>query len=146
QLESIWQNRRVRFAKQLSLTDLAAVFEKTIFVGHDSGISHLAAAAGANSILLFGPTDPTVWAPLNDNAHAIRAPVGDLERRDVDIVLSEVELDRVRFLARRKRHATERIQERFALERDALLGFTRNDLFVIRIIPFDQLRDQQRLV
>ena len=96
QLESIWQNRRVRFAKQLSLTDLAAVFEKTIFVGHDSGISHLAAAAGANSILLFGPTDPTVWAPLNDNAHAIRAPVGDLERLDVDLVRAALDQELMR--------------------------------------------------
>ena len=96
QLESIWQNRRVRFAKQLSLTDLAAVFEKTIFVGHDSGISHLAAAAGATSILLFGPTDPTVWAPLNDNAHAIRAPVGDLERLDVDLVRAALDQELMR--------------------------------------------------
>ena len=96
QLESIWQNRRVRFAKQLSLTDLAAVFEKTIFVGHDSGISHLAAAAGANSILLFGPTDPAVWAPLNDNAHAIRAPVGDLERLDVDLVRAALDQELMR--------------------------------------------------
>jgi heptosyltransferase-3 len=86
QLESIWQNPRVRFAKNLPLPDLAAVLEKTIFVGHDSGISHLAAAAGASCILLFGPTDPAVWAPLNDNARVIRAPDGDLRRLDVDLV------------------------------------------------------------
>jgi heptosyltransferase-2 len=86
QLESVWQNPRVRFAKHLPLPDLAAVLEETIFVGHDSGISHLAAAAGATSILLFGPTDPAVWAPLNDNAHVIQAPDGDLKRLDVDLV------------------------------------------------------------
>jgi heptosyltransferase III len=33
------------------------------FLGHDSGISHLAAACGVPSLLLFGPTDPAVWAP-----------------------------------------------------------------------------------
>jgi ADP-heptose:LPS heptosyltransferase len=33
------------------------------FVGHDSGISHLAAACGVPGVLLFGPTDPAVWAP-----------------------------------------------------------------------------------
>ncbi len=86
QLESIWENPRARFAKNLPLPDLAAVLEKTIFVGHDSGISHLAAAAGANCILLFGPTDPAVWAPLNDNARVIQAPDGDLKRLDVDVV------------------------------------------------------------
>jgi len=62
------------------------VLEETIFVGHDSGISHLAAAAGATCILLFGPTDPAIWAPLNDNAHVIQAPDGDLNRLDVDLV------------------------------------------------------------
>lgn len=34
-----------------------------LFIGHDSGISHLAAACGARCVLLFGPTDPQVWAP-----------------------------------------------------------------------------------
>ena len=72
--------------KNLSLPDLAAVLEKMIFVGHDSGISHLAAAAGANCTLLFGPTDPAVWAPLNDNARVIHAPHRDLKRLDVDLV------------------------------------------------------------
>ncbi|MDP9186773.1 MAG: glycosyltransferase family 9 protein [Verrucomicrobiota bacterium] len=86
QLESVWQNPRVRFAKHLPLPDLAAVLEETIFVGHDSGISHLAAAAGATCILLFGPTDPAIWAPLNDNAYVIQAPDGDLKRLDVDLV------------------------------------------------------------
>ncbi|MDP3071977.1 MAG: glycosyltransferase family 9 protein [Opitutaceae bacterium] len=34
-----------------------------LFLGHDSGVSHLAAACGAPCVLLFGPTDPAVWAP-----------------------------------------------------------------------------------
>jgi ADP-heptose:LPS heptosyltransferase len=34
-----------------------------LFVGHDSGVSHLAAATGVPGILLFGPTDPAIWAP-----------------------------------------------------------------------------------
>jgi len=82
-LESIWKNRRVRFAKGLSLPYLAAVLENTIFLGHDSGISHLAAAAGANCILLFGPTDPAIWAPMNKNVQVIRARTGAVE--DVDL-------------------------------------------------------------
>jgi heptosyltransferase-2 len=77
-LESIWANRRVRFAKSLPLPHLAALLENAIFVGHDSGISHLAAAAGANCILLFGPTDPEVWGPRNQNVRVMRAPEGNL--------------------------------------------------------------------
>lgn len=34
-----------------------------LFIGHDSGISHLAAACGARCVLLFGPTDAQIWAP-----------------------------------------------------------------------------------
>ena len=86
-LESIWANRRVRFAKSLPLPHLAAVLEQTIFVGHDSGISHLAAAAGADCILLFGPTDPAVWAPKNENVQVIHAAEGKIDKvavRDVE--------------------------------------------------------------
>ena len=71
-LESEWRsNPRVRFAKNLSLPQLAAVIEHTFFIGHDSGISHLAAAVGAKCVLLFGPTDPVVWAPLNQDVEVI---------------------------------------------------------------------------
>ncbi len=96
QLQSIWQNPTVRFAKHLPLPDLAAALENTIFVGHDSGISHLAAAAGANCILLFGATDPAVWAPLNENARVIRASDGDLRRLDVDPVRAALDQELMR--------------------------------------------------
>jgi len=96
ELESIWQNSRVRFAKHLPLPDLAATLESTIFIGHDSGISHLAAAAGAKCILLFGPTDPAVWAPLNENACVLRAPKGDLRRLDVDLVRAALDQELMR--------------------------------------------------
>ena len=34
-----------------------------LYLGHDSGISHLAAWSGVPCGLLFGPTDPRIWAP-----------------------------------------------------------------------------------
>jgi heptosyltransferase-2 len=86
QLEHAWKECDVRFAKDLRLPHLAAVLEHTVFVGHDSGISHLAAAAGANCILLFGPTDPTVWAPRNKNVQVLRPQSGSLE----DLRIAEV--------------------------------------------------------
>ena len=33
------------------------------YLGNDSGVSHLAAAAGARGVAVFGPSDPAVWAP-----------------------------------------------------------------------------------
>jgi ADP-heptose:LPS heptosyltransferase len=86
QLEHEWKDRNVRFAKNLPLPRLAAVLEHATFIGHDSGISHLAAAAGANCILLFGPTDPDVWAPVNDNVRVLRSPTGRLANLGIDFV------------------------------------------------------------
>ena len=93
QLEREWRDRNVRFAKNLPLSQLAAVLERSVFVGHDSGISHLAAAAGANCILLFGPTNPDIWAPKNTNVRVLKAPNGgisDLKIEQVKAALAEV--------------------------------------------------------
>ena len=92
QLEREWRDRNVCFAKNLPLPDLAGVLANSIFIGHDSGISHLAAAAGANCILLFGPTHPDVWAPANANVQVLKAPRGrlrDLKLGDVEAALTD---------------------------------------------------------
>jgi heptosyltransferase-3 len=86
ELQTIWRNDRVQFAKNLPLPVLAALLEHAIFVGHDSGISHLAAAAGAKCILLFGPTNPDIWAPTNENVRVIWGANGDMRQLDVDVV------------------------------------------------------------
>ena len=80
------REQRVRFAHQLPLPQLAAILSHSTFIGHDSGISHLAAAAGARSIILFGPTDPEVWAPRNDNVKVLLGPNGDLTQLDVAVI------------------------------------------------------------
>ncbi|HEY2044947.1 MAG TPA: glycosyltransferase family 9 protein [Candidatus Udaeobacter sp.] len=86
QLQREWTNRGVRLARNLALPRLAAVIERSIFIGHDSGISHLAAAVGANCILLFGPTNPDVWAPKNENLQVLRAPGGKLDDLQIETV------------------------------------------------------------
>jgi heptosyltransferase-2 len=88
-LRSTWPASRIREARGLRLTQLAAILERSAhFVGHDSGISHLAGAVGAHCILLFGPTDPAVWAPSNPNVRVLRAPGGNLGTLSVESVLS----------------------------------------------------------
>jgi len=90
-LERHWISRNVLFAKNLPLPQLAAVLEETTFLGHDSGVSHLAAAAGANCILLFGPSDPSVWAPRNEKVRVLRtesARLSDLGIAPVHAALS----------------------------------------------------------
>jgi lipopolysaccharide heptosyltransferase III len=94
-LETAWNDKPVRFARNLPLPHLAALFEDSVFIGHDSGISHIAAAAGARSILLFGPTDPAVWAPANAGVTVLRAPGGDLNSLAVDDVIAALKKTRL---------------------------------------------------
>lgn len=56
-----------------------------VFIGNDSGISHLAAAVGTPVVALFGPTDPAIWAPRGPRVTVLAKP--NLE----DISVSEVE-------------------------------------------------------
>ncbi|MGB7758572.1 MAG: glycosyltransferase family 9 protein [Bryobacteraceae bacterium] len=37
--------------------------QASLYIGNDSGITHLAAAVGTPVLAIFGPTDPAVWAP-----------------------------------------------------------------------------------
>lgn len=61
----------------LDLMDVARVLTCAgAYVGNDSGISHLAAALGVPSLVLFGPSDPDRWSPRG--ARILRAPGGDL--------------------------------------------------------------------
>jgi heptosyltransferase III len=43
-----------------------------LFIGNDSDPMHLAAAAGAPIVALFGPTDPARWGPLTDRCLIVR--------------------------------------------------------------------------
>lgn len=50
--------------KGLDLLTVAGVFAQArLFVGQDSGVTHLAGLIGVRTIALFGPTDPARWAP-----------------------------------------------------------------------------------
>ena len=60
-------------AKGLSLVQLASVMEGCrLFVGNDSGVSHLAAALGIPTLAIFGPTDPKVWSPRGERVVVVR--------------------------------------------------------------------------
>jgi heptosyltransferase-2 len=86
-LEAVFAGR-VQMVRDLPLPHLGALLARSqLFIGHDSGISHLAAAAGAPCLLLFGPTDPEVWGPANAGVRILEAPNGDLRKLPVDSVI-----------------------------------------------------------
>jgi len=56
----------------LSLLQLASVLSACDgYLGNDSGVTHLAAAVGAPTLAIFGPTDPAVWGPVGENVKTI---------------------------------------------------------------------------
>ena len=58
-----------------------------VYIGNDSGITHLAAAVGTPVVALFGPTDPAVWAPRGSRVSVLDR----MESVEVDDVLRAVE-------------------------------------------------------
>jgi heptosyltransferase-3 len=73
------------------ITTLAALLSHaSLFIGNDSGCSHLAAALGVLTLALFGPTDPLVWAPRGNKAFWLQgAPrKGSLDTIEVADVLT----------------------------------------------------------
>ncbi len=67
----------------------ALLSQAEAYVGNDSGVSHLAAAWGAPTVALFGPTDPRTWAPRGILVEALRAGT-DTSSISIDAVSAAV--------------------------------------------------------
>ncbi|MCE0484611.1 MAG: glycosyltransferase family 9 protein [Methylacidiphilales bacterium] len=75
QLSEAWKNLPHLRARLLPLPILTALLrESVLYLGHDSGITHLAAASRRDLpvIALFGPTDPAVWAPPRNGVRVLQ--------------------------------------------------------------------------
>jgi ADP-heptose:LPS heptosyltransferase len=85
------QSPRVTTLLGADLAELSQALNAcTVFVGHDTGISHLAAAVGVPTVALFGPTNPDIWAPLGSHVRVVRAPTGKMDSIAVDDVVAAV--------------------------------------------------------
>jgi len=60
----------------LELPVIAAILQQCVaFVGHDSGISHIAAAVGAPTVAIFGATNPAIWEPRGQTVKILKRGV-----------------------------------------------------------------------
>lgn len=73
QLPALLRSTEYVVLNHLDLPMLAAILQRChLFIGNDSGITHLAAAAGVPTIALFGPTDPQIWGPRGKQVFIVR--------------------------------------------------------------------------
>ncbi len=72
-IESLPADRRIDLVGRLDLTGVAACLRRcALYVGNDSGLMHLAAAAGVPTLGLFGPTPEHLYAPWGPRADLVR--------------------------------------------------------------------------
>ncbi len=68
-LAALPRSRTIDLAGRLTLGEAAAALSRcALYVGNDSGLMHLAAAAGAPTLGLFGPSPPEEYAPAGPRA------------------------------------------------------------------------------
>ena len=81
---------RCQVAQSLPLADLAhRLASCRAFIGHDSGISHLAAAVGLPGVVLWGDTVEEIWRPPSEKVVVLRHAAG-LARLPVEAVLEQL--------------------------------------------------------
>jgi heptosyltransferase III len=68
-----WQGPTLNLCGRLAPRQSAAAMQKAeLFVGHDSGPMHLAAAVGISCVAMFGPVNmPKWWHPMGTRHHII---------------------------------------------------------------------------
>ena len=71
------------------LVSFAALQRARLFIGADSGLMHMAAAAGAPTLGLFGPSDERRYAPWGANGRTVRGARGSEEIRAQDPQLNQ---------------------------------------------------------
>lgn len=77
----------VNLAGQVSIAQLAHVIAQAVlFIGPDTGITHLAAATGIPVIALFGPTNPVKWAPWPSHYYQDNNPFDKIGTQQVNNV------------------------------------------------------------
>jgi len=86
-----WKGPAFETAIRRNLWELARTLSKcSIFVGHDTGVTHLAAAVQTPTVALFGPTNPDVWRPVGEHVKVIQSQQGRMDAIGVEAVLDAV--------------------------------------------------------
>ncbi len=62
-----------KVARGLILAELAAIIARSdVYLGNDSGVTHIAAALGISTVALFGPSNGQKWRPQGKRVHILK--------------------------------------------------------------------------
>ena len=76
-IEAIPAERRIDLIGRLRLSEVYACLKRcSFYVGNDSGLMHLAAAAGVPTLGLFGPSKELLYGPWGEHCASVRTPEG----------------------------------------------------------------------
>lgn len=89
-LAAAFLTARITVAQSLRLAELAARLQSCVaFVGHDSGITHLAAALGLPTLVLWADSIEEVWRPQGQDVVILKETSG-LHRLNIESVIEEL--------------------------------------------------------
>jgi heptosyltransferase III len=107
-LAAVPEERRIDLVGKVDLLTAAAVLRRcALFIGNDTGLMHIAAAAGAPTIGLFGPTQAAQYAPWGERnavAHTTTPPDrlygADFDHRTTGSMMDSLSVDAAEAVAR----------------------------------------------
>ncbi|HUK08009.1 MAG TPA: glycosyltransferase family 9 protein [Stellaceae bacterium] len=108
-LAAIPEPRRIDLVGNVDLLTAAAVLRRAaLFVGNDTGLMHIAAAMGAPTLGLFGPSPVERFAPWGARAGVVQTPLAprelmgapDFDYRTTDTLMDGLTVDAVEAGAR----------------------------------------------
>ena len=89
-VRTVSRDRVIDLTGQVDLLTVYAVLRHArLFIGNDSGLMHLAAAAGAPTIGLFGPSDDRLYAPWGPDTRTVRGPREFAQFQAIDPALNQ---------------------------------------------------------
>ena len=67
--------KSITWVGDLSFAEIGALAQLAlVYIGNDTGLTHIAAASGAKAVMMMGPTDPKRYAPFTANHLALWKP------------------------------------------------------------------------
>lgn len=107
-IEAVPESLRIDLIGSVDLLTAYACLKRcALYIGNDSALMHLAAAAGIPTLGLFGPSEETYYAPWGDRAASIRTTVPfseiyppGFDHRTSDTLMDTLSVDRAEAAAR----------------------------------------------